>query len=117
MTATDQDFEVPQRSARTLEITVTDDSGSPEDLSGFDLEWRLSGRYGDTDIVTKGPGSADITVTGTDNNVVEVALSGGTDGDTDLGVGEYRHELRVTDGNGDPYSVTQGTVTVFESSF
>jgi len=65
MTATNQDFDVPQRSARTLKITVTDDADNSEDLSSFDLEWRLSGRYGDTDIVTKGPGSSDITVTAT----------------------------------------------------
>jgi hypothetical protein len=117
MTETDQDFTVPQRNARTVAITVTDDAGDPEDVSNFDIEWRLSDRYGDTALVSKGPNSADITVTGTDTNVVEVFLSGGEGGDTDLGPGEYTHELRVTDGNGDPYSVTQGTVTVFESSF
>lgn len=117
MTETDQDFTVPQRNARTVAITVTDDAGDPEDVSAYDIEWRLTDRYGETALVSKGPGSGDIRVTGTDNNVVEVALSGGTGGDTDLGAGEYSHELRVTDGSGDPYSTTQGTVTITESQF
>lgn len=96
--------------ALQLTITVTQD-GSAKDLSNVTTEWALSSSAGETELLNEGDSGVSSTVTDAPNGEVSVTLDSGV---TDDFVGQYEHELRITEGGGNPAVVTRGRVIINE---
>lgn len=113
MTTDQTNFDAYQGETKTLAVTITDDGGSPLDLTGLSAEWRLTTRVDpNTAVVTKTDG-AGITITDAVAGKLEVQLDGS---DTEIDPGSYRHELRLT-GTGYVATVLAGRVTIRDSIF
>ena len=95
----------------SIAVTVTDSTtGAAVNLTGASMTWALATAPGATALVTKTSADGDITVGGAGSNVATVALEP-TDTAT-LTAGVYTHELQVTDGGGNVYTVYQGRLLV-----
>jgi hypothetical protein len=81
---------------KSIEITVVDSAGDPQDLTGIALSWKLL-RNG-TALITKTT-DAGITITGDDDNVATIDIDeteyvyDAEDGTSEVVAGVYRHEL------------------------
>lgn len=92
-----------------IDDTVTKDDGSVKSLSGASVVFGLAHRPGGTPLVEKDDTSSNVTITDASNGELEVRL-GPTDTEN-LGTPDgkdYYYEIEVTDGSGDPSTVTTG---------
>lgn len=103
-THTTQNFEVHQGSDKTLNFTVTDESGDAVDITGATIKWILATDQGASASLTK-TGS----VTSGTSGKFSVSLTGA---DTDGFSGMFYHEARVTDGSGTITHVVSGLVNI-----
>lgn len=88
-----------------IQVTVTDsETGAAVVLTGAAMTWALTRAPGTTPVLTKTSGAGEITVGGAGNNVATVTL-GPTDTATLEGL--FIHELQVTDGSGNVFTVFQ----------
>lgn len=111
MTSVNQDVgfgDNPYFEGDSLEMTVTvREQNNRKDLSGATVEWVLYDDEQDPTQTILDDGDAGViaNVTNASEGEVTITINAGiTDGE----VGQYEHELRVTDSNGDKKVVTIG---------
>lgn len=93
----------------SIACTVTDSAtGAAVVLTGASMSWALATSPGATALVTKTSADGDITVGGAGSNVATVALEPADTATVAPGV--YTHELQITDGSGNVYTVYQGSL-------
>lgn len=116
MTKRNQDIPShPQGDTLTIDADIVDEDGTALDLTGYQaIRWVLAEQYGGGDpLVEKTAAGGGITVVSAPNGEVRVAVE---PADTDaVSPGQYRHELEVTDDNGDVSTVLVGTVEILRS--
>ena len=77
---------------KTITITVLDAAGSPVNLTGITLSWRIFRTQGSAQVLlTKTSGGGGISISGAGNNVVTIAVS--VSDYTLLTAGIHYHEL------------------------
>ena len=108
MTNTDQLLRLTSGDTARLEVVVTDDLGSPKDISGASIRWALTDRRGTSTILEKTVGDG-ITITAPDAGEFEVLVDPADTADLS---GRYRHEAEVTDAYGNVSTVLSGTATI-----
>jgi len=94
---------ITQRNDLLILVTVRNENGGPEDLSGSSLYFR-TGRGK----IAKSIGNG-ITVTDAKGGAAEILL---THEDLDLPMGEYGYELLYVDVDGHRYTVLKGVLDV-----
>lgn len=115
MSAINQDAQIYANNVAILDFTVTNNDVTPAaalDITGFTVKWAMSkirpdGTYKATPTLTKTVGSG-ITIVNTSAGTLKVRLDAS---DTTNLLGDYHHELELTDGSGDPLIVATGKLT------
>lgn len=106
MAADHQDAEFYAGDAAELAIELTDEEGAALDLSGASLSWTLArSPFAESSVLSKTSGDG-IAVEG---STATVSLTGA---ETAGLLGDYWHQLVVTDAQGNPSTVATGIITV-----
>ena len=110
MADTGQDVTIYGGSTVAIDLTLFAADGTPLDITGSTLEWGMAPK-----------GAVDATVTKTTANSAQIQVTNAAGGlatvhllpaDTATLVGEYRHELRITDAGGNIETLLTGTLTI-----
>lgn len=104
MAAEHQNAELYAGDSAELEIALTDEEGAALDLSGATLAWKLARTPHAAAEVSKASGSG-ISISG---STATVALD---DTETADLLGDYWHQLVVTDASGNVSTLATGTIT------
>lgn len=92
--------------AAELAIEITDEEGEALDLSGASLSWTLArSPFAESNVISKASGNGILV----DGSTATVSLSGAETADL---LGDYWHQLVVTDAQGNPSTVATGVLTV-----
>jgi hypothetical protein len=94
-------------------VTETEGGSTAEDLSSASIEWVIYDTGNDSDIQSYTVSGGNVTVGGTDNNEVTVAVDGA---DTQGNTGEFECELTQTDdGSSNRVVLARGEFIITES--
>lgn len=109
MTKENQNFTMWSGDDKTLEVTVVDENGSVQDITGMTIDWHLARKVTTSALVQKATGGSGIVISDGSAGVFQITLSAA---DTDDLSGKYYHEAQVTDSSGNISTVTVGTITI-----
>lgn len=113
MAAKGQNFELFQGDTRQLVITVRDDNDVIVNLTGFSAHWVMYHPTTKVLVFERSTGGAGITIPIPTNGQVLIDL---VPADTETMIPKkYNHELEVSIGAGNTYTVTVGTVDILYS--
>lgn len=108
MTETRQDFDIWQGDS----LKIKDDV-SGGDITGHDISFRLYPYKGGDEVLEKTDADSGTEII--DSDTLTVKLDGtDTDGLDVRGEEKYYYRVVLTDGQGDEYTVTTGTITLHE---
>jgi hypothetical protein len=109
MAVINQDFTVWQGTTLSINVTVTDEAGSPKDISGWSGSWAMWDDFGVRVLKTVGDGITIVSPTNGNINIsVEVE-------DIKNLLGNYKHECRMVDTTSQEDVVLTGQITVERS--
>lgn len=111
MALTCQNFTLYQNDDKILDITVRDENEALVDISGTSAAQWIVKKFADSTTVdiTKTLAASQINVATSGANGVVLVTIASTD-TTSLAIGEYYHELRITDAAGKDTTICIGTI-------
>lgn len=113
MTKENQDFDIQAGDTVVIEDTVDNDDGTDRDISDHSATFTLAEYAGDTAIIQMTDSDSQVTVAGTQNDMVTVRLNPtDTEDLVSTKTEDFYYEIQLTDSNGDEHTVTTGTITV-----
>lgn len=112
MTIKAQDLELYAGDTLVLNVTVTGNDGTAQNLASCTIEWGMYRQYTHTQALLKTTASG-ITITSAINGRFDIALS---PADTvTMQPGLYNHEAEITDGSGNVSTVFEGRLNLIVS--
>ena len=109
----DQDFSMYAGDTKIIQVTVTDSTGAPKDITGATINWALQQVY--KTIIEKSITTGGIVITDATNGVFQILLLPiDTEG---FSTGLYTHQALVIDNNGTSEVIFTGTITFSDSLF
>ena len=114
MTIAGQNFEIYQGDKRLVIITVVDDDGAVQDLTGYDAVWVAFNQTPDDIVLTKTSTPASgITIPTPENE--EIVIEFNKQDTEDLHAKNYGHQCEIMDSSGNHHTVTTGYMKVLKS--
>jgi len=83
-----------------------------DSLSGCTIEWAMAADANSTELITKSTEDTPATITISGKTATVILESSDTDASSGISAGEYYHELRIVDGDSNPFTPAIGTVTL-----